>query len=129
MYKRQGTPLETIAGLFHPPEQIKAIDQLGAGNVNDTFLVTLEGNAPRQAFVMQRLNTDVFESPELVMRNLLRLGDHVERRLAEDPPELLGRRWEIPRVLPTLDADGHWVKHEGEFWRSISYIERPQPPM
>lgn len=116
------TSLETIAGLFHPPEQIKAIDQLGAGNVNDTFLVTLEPTAPRQAFVMQRLNTDVFESPELVMRNLLRLGDHVERRLAEEPPELSGRRWEIPRVLPTLDADGHWVEHEGEFWRSISYI-------
>ena len=114
--------LETIAGLFHPPDQIKAIDQLGSGNVNDTFLVTLEASAARQAFVMQRLNTDVFESPELVMRNLLRLGDHVERRLAEEPPELSGRRWEIPKVLPTLDADGHWVEHEGEFWRSISYI-------
>lgn len=114
--------LELIAGLFHPPEQIKAIDQLGSGNVNDTFLVTLEASSERPAFVMQRLNTDVFNSPELVMRNLLRLGDHVERKLAEAPPQLSGRRWEIPRVLPTLDAVGHWVEHEGEFWRSISYI-------
>ncbi len=114
--------LQTIAGLFHPPEQIAGIQQLGSGNVNDTFLVTLAESAPRQAFVMQRLNTEVFENPELVMRNLLRLGDHVEQRLAAHPPELTGRRWEVPKVLPTLDADGHWVEHQGEFWRSITYI-------
>ena len=89
--------------------------------MNDTFL-TLADSASRQAFVMQRLNTEVFEQPELVMRNLLRLGDHVEQKLAAQPPELTGRRWEVPRVLPTLDEDGHWVEHQGEFWRSIGYI-------
>ena len=114
--------LETIAGLFHPPEQITGISKLGSGNVNDTFLVTLNRSASRQAFVMQRLNTDVFDKPELVMRNFLRLGIHVEQRLAQQPPELTGRRWEVPKVLPTLDADGHWVEHQGEFWRSITYI-------
>ena len=114
--------LETIAGLFHPPEQIATISQLGSGNVNDTFLVTLNRSASRSAFVMQRLNTEVFDQPELVMRNLLKLGNHVEQRLAEQPPELSGRRWEVPKVLPTLDEDGHWVEHQGEFWRSITYI-------
>ena len=114
--------LETIAGLFHPQEQITGISKLGSGNVNDTFLVTLNRSASRQAFVMQRLNTDVFDKPELVMRNFLRLGIHVEQRLAQQPPELTGRRWEVPKVLPTLDADGHWVEHQGEFWRSITYI-------
>ena len=115
--------LETIAGLFHPQEQITGISKLGSGNVNDTFLVTLNRSASRQAFVMQRLNTDVFDKPELVMRNFLRLGIHVEQRLAQQPPELTGRRWEVPKVLPTLDADGHWVEHQGEFWRSITYID------
>ncbi len=114
--------LETIAGLFHPPDQIAGISQLGSGNVNDTFLVTLNRSASRSAFVMQRLNTEVFEKPELVMSNLLKLGNHVEQRLAQQPPELSGRRWEVPKVLPTLDADGHWVEHQGEFWRSITYI-------
>ena len=114
--------LETIAGLFHPSEQIDGISQLGSGNVNDTFLVTLNRSASRSAFVMQRLNTEVFEQPELVMGNLLKLGSHVEQRLAQKPPELLGRRWEVPKVLPTLDADGHWVEHQGEFWRSITHI-------
>ena len=40
--------LQTIAGLFHPPDQIAEIQQLGSGNVNETFLVTLAENAPRR---------------------------------------------------------------------------------
>ena len=84
--------LDAIAGLFHPPEQITSIDTLGSGNVNDTYLVSLAADADCRAFVMQRLNTNVFEKPELVMRNLLALGTHVQQRLATDPPELAGRR-------------------------------------
>lgn len=113
-----------IAGRFHPRDRITAIRSLGSGNVNETFLVTHQGHrpsAPAGAFVLQRLNTHVFERPELVMRNLVALGDHVQRRLAAPPPELHGRRWEVPQVV-RCRQDEHWVEHEGEFWRSITYI-------
>jgi hypothetical protein len=120
-----GRHLEVIAGRFHPPEQIDAIHPIGSGNVNDTFLVrlavaTAEGS---EAFVMQRLNTDVFNRPDLVMGNLIALGSHVQERMATGMPELQGRRWEVPRVIPARGDHGHWVEHEGQFWRSISYID------
>ena len=116
--------LEAIADRFHPRERITAIRALGSGNVNETFLVTHEGTyqgGQNGAFVMQRLNTSVFERPDLVMRNLVALGEHVQRRLASPPPELSGRRWEVPRVVPCRQQS-HWVEHNGQFWRSISYI-------
>ena len=116
--------VEAIAGRFHPRERITAIRSLGSGNVNDTFLVTHQGHrpsGPAGSFVLQRLNTRVFERPELVMRNLVALGDHVQRRLASPPEELRGRRWEVPQVV-RCRQDGHWVEQDGEFWRSITYI-------
>ena len=116
--------LEAIADRFHPRERITEIRALGSGNVNETFLVTHEGSyqgGQNGAFVMQRLNTNVFERPDLVMRNLVALGEHVQRRLAAPPPELQGRRWEVPRVVPCRQQS-HWVEHNGQFWRSISYI-------
>ena len=116
--------VEAIAGRFHPRERITAIRSLGSGNVNDTFLVTHQGHrpsGPAGSFVLQRLNTRVFERPELVMRNLVALGDHVQRRLASPPEELQGRRWEVPQVV-RCRQDGHWVEQDGEFWRSITYI-------
>ena len=73
--------LEAIADRFHPREQITAIRSLGSGNVNETFLVTHEGSSETSHFVMQRLNTAVFERPDLVMRNLQALGEHIDRRL------------------------------------------------
>ena len=116
--------VEAIAGRFHPRERITAIRSLGSGNVNDTFLVTHHGHRPSSpagSFVLQRLNTRVFKRPELVMRNLVALGDHVQRRLASPPEELRGRRWEVPQVV-RCRQDGHWVEQDGEFWRSITYI-------
>ena len=112
--------LEAIADRFHPREAITAIRSLGSGNVNETFLVTHGGQDG--AFVMQRLNTSVFERPDLVMRNLQALGEHMERRLASPPPELKGRRWEVPRVVPCRREASPWVEQNGEFWRSITYI-------
>ena len=77
--------VETIAARFHPPERITGIRSLGSGNVNDTYLVTHAGKG-HGAFVLQRLNTHVFQRPDLVMRNLEALGSHVQRRLATPPP-------------------------------------------
>lgn len=114
--------LEAIADRFHPREQITAIRSLGSGNVNETFLVTHQGTRETGCFVMQRLNTAVFARPDLVMRNLQALGDHMDRRLATPPPELRGRRWEVPRIVPCRNENSAWVEHNGEFWRSITYI-------
>ena len=118
--------VETIAARFHHPEGITGIRSLGSGNVNDTYLVTHAGKGDG-AFVLQRLNTHVFQRPELVMRNLEAVGSHVQRRLATPPAELAGRRWEIPRVIPCRQKSP-WVEHNGEFWRSITYIEAATTP-
>ena len=114
--------LEAIADRFHPRERITAIRSIGSGNVNETFLVTHQEASESGAFVMQRLNTSVFDRPDLVMRNLQALSDHVEKRLASPPPELQGRRWEVPRVVPCRKKSSPWVEQNGEFWRSITYI-------
>ena len=111
----------SIAGQFCAQGNISSIDVLGSGNVNDTFLVALSGTEP-QSFVLQRLNTHVFDRPDLVMKNMLNLVEHVERKLASNPSELTGRRWEIPRVLPVRGLDEHWIEQDGQFWRSITYI-------
>lgn len=89
--------LRPIAERFALGGPIEAITGLGAGNVNDTFLVRVGGEGVADV-VLQRLNTRVFPRPELVMRNLLRFSEHVSQRLRQGFPALAGRRWEVPRV-------------------------------
>jgi hypothetical protein len=104
---------------FRPGGQILDVREYGDGNVNDTYLVTLDG-APESHFVLQRINTHVFQRPELIMANLRVFAEHVGRRLANG--KSAGRRWMVPQVLPTRDGQDYYVDPDGGFWRALSHI-------
>jgi hypothetical protein len=113
--------LIAVADQFKPPGKVIDIQEHGDGNVNDTFLVSLDADAAKH-FILQRINTRVFRQPELVMGNMRTLSEHVRRRL-ERFPLGAGRRWEVPRVLLAKDGQDHWIDPRGSFWRAISFVE------
>ncbi|MFZ4557000.1 MAG: phosphotransferase enzyme family protein [Pseudanabaena sp.] len=111
---------------FASPAEIKKIKSFGNGNINSTFLVTLQGietKSLRTSFVLQRINTNVFPEPKLVMQNIRIYSDHVRDRLAKNPLE---RRWEVPQVLLTDQGEDYWLTENGEYWRSLSFIADSQ---
>jgi len=111
--------LMRVAEAFHGEGCVKAIDPLGSGNVNDTFLV----NSSAGLSVLQRINTAVFQRPELVMHNLHQLSQHMQRKLQQGHPALGSRRWEHPQLICTHQGDQTWHCCEaGGFWRSLSFI-------
>jgi thiamine kinase-like enzyme len=111
--------LQSIADQFVHRGNITAIRPLGNGNINDTFLITVDSPVDHQ-FVLQRINTHVFQQPQLVMQNMRILTEHVHEKLQQQP---LDRRWETPRVLLTTDQQDHWNDSENNFWRAISFID------
>jgi hypothetical protein len=111
-----------IANQFTQTGKVTGIKCFGNGNINDTFLVTIDSLQAKH-FILQRINTRVFNQPELVMRNMCIFTEHVHQRLQQSP---LNRRWEVPRVLLTKDAQDHYKDADGSFWRGISFIENSQ---
>lgn len=110
----------TAAAQFCTEGRIVDVRPYGEGNLNDTYLVTVE-DAPRAHYILQRINTHVFQRPRLIMLNLRALSDHVQQRLArESTPG--GRRWVVPAVLPTVDGADYVELGDG-FWRALSYVE------
>ena len=116
--------LINIANQFKPNGSITNIQEFGHGNINHTFLVSLQ-NSPRKHFILQRINTLVFLQPELVMQNMTILTKHVSQRL-HDSPITNGREWEIPQVLLTPDSRTYFIDTDGSFWRAIAFIEGVQ---
>ena len=114
--------LITIASRFTIQKKVSAIKPFGNGNVNDTFLVTVDALGKEQ-FILQRINTQVFRHPHLVMQNICIYTQHVSDRLQHSP---LDRRWEVPQVLRTQNAQTYWSDDNGAFWRAISYIKGSQ---
>lgn len=111
--------LIAIANQFSQSAGVTQVESLGNGIINDTFFVTTD--SPTQPhFVLQRVNTQVFRQPQLVMQNMCRLTEHVCQVLDHSPLE---RRWEVPRVLLTNTHQNHYLDSEQSFWRAISFIQ------
>ncbi len=112
----------TIADRFVHSGQIVDLKPFGNGNINDTFLVTV--NVPiDHRFVLQRINTQVFPHPQWVMENMRTVTEHIHQQLLH---ETIDRRWETPRVLLTQDGKDHVEDEAGSFWRAISFIDRAE---
>jgi Ser/Thr protein kinase RdoA (MazF antagonist) len=112
--------LHSIAEQFESAGQVVDVQEYGSGNVNDTFLVTLNSGTERQ-FVLQRINQRVFRRPELIVLNIRTFTRHVTERLRREPMEP-SRRWQMPRLIPAKDGHDFFVDPEGAFWRAISFI-------
>jgi len=112
--------LVAAADRFKPHGKVIDIHQHGSGNVNDTFLVTLDSQGEKH-FILQRINMRVFRRPEFVTQNMRTVTEHVRARLQRAPINAR-RRWEVPRVLLTQDGQDHWIDSSGSFWRAVTFI-------
>lgn len=117
---------EGIAQHFTQNAAVLQAESYGAGNVNDTFLVTLSEHEPligADRFVLQRINQHVFRQPELILVNMRIFSDAMRAQLGREA-DGTQRRWEVPLVIPTRQGQDYWVDEAGGFWRAISLIER-----
>lgn len=110
----------SIADQFKPQGKVLDVWQYGHGNINDTFLVTLDSEQEKH-FILQRINTHVFRQPKLIMLNMQILTEHVLKRISD-----LNIIWKIPRVLVNRDNTAYFIDSDGAFWRALSYIENTQ---
>jgi Ser/Thr protein kinase RdoA (MazF antagonist) len=106
----------SIAEQFASQSQVIDVHEFGNGNINDTYLVTTDSNEESR-FVLQRINTQVFKQPRLIMQNMRVFTEHMRKRSREE-----GHHWEMPRVLHTVDGQDFYIDSEGNFWRAISYV-------
>ncbi len=110
----------TIAQRFSPGEAVRRVRELGSGNINATFLVTLD-SVEGKHFILQRINTRVFPRPERVMHNMRTCIAHVRDRLAQTPLPP-GRAWQMMRILKTRQGRDLWQEPDGSCWRALSHI-------
>jgi len=116
--------LITAASQFAPRENIAGVREFGSGNINGTFLVTLNSgleSVDEERFVLQRINTRVFHQPEVLMANLRTTTEHVQSRI-NGTSSGEGRRWEVPHVIPASEGGDCWRAPDGAVWRALSFI-------
>ena len=74
--------LAHIAEQFAIEGEIVAIEALGEGFINDTYIVTTAGSAPD--YILQRKNHVVFPDVPGMMQNIKAVTEHIKAKV-EDP--------------------------------------------
>ena len=95
--------------------EIRGLELLGDGNVNDTWLVVA---APGDKYVLQRLNPAVFPDPGLVQDNLYKVTRHLQTRLNHADTD-----FKVLRIICNPDGTSSYIDHDGVWWRLVSYID------
>jgi Ser/Thr protein kinase RdoA (MazF antagonist) len=105
------------AALFFLARQdVSTIVPFGTGNINDTFEVTLHSG---EQCILQRLNPEVFPSPESVMQNTFMVLDHLGKQMQREVASGNGF------IFPTMyeGKTGSWyMDGAGAAWRLMSKI-------
>lgn len=109
-----------IVGHFETQGKAESIEPVGNGWINDTYRVRMAG-ADSPSYILQRINHNVFRDVALMQRNILRITEHIRRKLAEVGENDLERK--VLRVIPTREGELYYFDGEN-YWRMMSYIAR-----
>ena len=66
---------QAAENFIEPSEIIRTVKKYGMGIIHDTYLVELDSQD--NCFILQRINTNVFKHPELIMHNLRLVCEHI----------------------------------------------------
>lgn len=103
-----------IPGGFHDGHRIKI------GHINETFAATYQNQGSLFRVVHQTINTHVFREPVPLMNNVVRVTEHLRRKLAAEGATQLHRR--ALEVVCANDGKPFHVDEEGRFWRTFVFV-------
>lgn len=95
--------LKHIAEQFNIEGAVLSVTPLGNGHINDTYLVVTDSGR----YVLQRINTHVFRSPDQLMHNIKAVTDYMHSRM---------------KIISTHEGSLFVVTPDGH-WRMMTYVE------
>src|SRR5262245_9410261 len=98
--------------------EVVAARPYGSGHINQTYLVETRAG-PR--FVFQKLNTQVFKRPDLLMENVVRVTGHLRKSLENEAAAQSERR--VLRLVAARDGASFLREPNGDTWRAYHFID------
>lgn len=102
---------------------IKA-EPYGFGHINNTYVVYIKkNNGALVRYILQRINTGIFKTPERLMENIENVTGHIRKKVIKDggDPDR-----ESLNLVRTTEDKSYYKNETGDYWRSYLFIEGAQ---
>jgi thiamine kinase-like enzyme len=107
-----------IADQFLIEGTVKSLSVLGAGHINDSFVLrTVENDKPD--YLLQRINHHIFKDVEMLQNNIFEVTSHIRRKLEEKGESDIDRK--VLTITPAKDGNRYYFDGEN-YWRTYLFI-------
>lgn len=108
--------LKEAAAAFATDGEAISCQRYGSGHINDTFRLICE----KHPYILQRMNTDIFQDPVSLMRNIEGVTTFLRQEVMKnngDPDR------ETLNLIRTREGAPYYVDSRGNYWRMYLFIE------
>ncbi|WP_164959770.1 aminoglycoside phosphotransferase family protein [Clostridium estertheticum] len=116
--------LEDVLKQFDFKSKVMEVKPYGLGHINDTYIVSCEKeNGSSIRFILQRINTSIFKTPQNLMENIKNVTSHLREKIVaegRDPDR------ETLNLIQTFDGNVFYKSSSADYWRSYKFIEGAQ---
>lgn len=108
-----------IAKQFRLDGEISEIKPYGSGHINDTFRLILKKDGVEKAYILQRMNGEIFKNRDELMENIVRVTNFIKEKIIAqggDPDR------ETLQIIPTKSGNSYYKEEDGDGWRVYPFI-------
>lgn len=112
--------LDTVLSEFRVNGKRVVTEQIKNGHINCTFRVTVENDCHNFiVYVVQAINTYVFQNPVLIMENIDAVTAHIKNKYISNG---LSAERKVLDFLHTSDGKNYYYDDRGNFWRAYVFV-------
>ncbi|MDD4124804.1 MAG: aminoglycoside phosphotransferase family protein [Eubacteriales bacterium] len=93
-------------------------EHLKNGNINQTYRVDVITKKGKRAYILQKLNSNAFKTPQKNVENHALITKHLREKLKNDPD--ISRK--TVKLYKTAEGGYLYTDIKGDYWRAMTYI-------
>ena len=111
---------EEALASFRMKGEMSSCEHYGNGHINDTFLVVCKTQEGQKRYILQRMNHEIFNQPEALMRNIEGVTSFLEQEIAKYGGDT---ERETMHIVRTKDDKAYFKDSIGSYWRMYDFVE------
>lgn len=110
-----------VVNQFSIHGEVVKIDPITKGYINRTYKIeTQDQNGVRHKYTLQRINTDVFKDPDILMDNYVKVTTHLQKNFLLEGHTDKGSNQTVKPVVTTGKA---YLRNDTGCWRMTNYFD------
>ena len=112
--------LKNVCDRFGLQGEYRYYEVLNKGHINSTYRVYYIRNGEMKDYILQKVNTYVFQDPEGVMENIAAVTEFIRTKIKQ---KQMSAKRSVLHYSKTEDGKYYTYMDDGSFWRCCRYID------